>query len=360
MSSDDFSGLSMPVFTAFGWAGEENAIQFALSQLELFIEALYFRSLPREIQAHFPAHGLDKKSQSVYLATTDEPEKGLIVSFLARPMSLEINLSIEDKKALTTAYRFAEKQPEALHGLLTDLGARWNLRVQQMEYDRESGEATHYNDLYKDSLDKMDESELMELIARASFYNGEEKWVTPISLGKRINSEKVAAMGTTVLSLVVEELQALLPLISFLTGVKPKRPAAAQPAKPRPPKKRTVDETSRKELVDAADLEEFTYVSELKPLHIRRGFINLTSNHWPFFALNARTEVRKVMLDYNDKQDKGCSVWRLVPNDQARLVLSPAVREWLDDNFEPSDEIEIKATKEDSKKITITLRPVYL
>ncbi len=349
----------MPVFTAFGWAGEENAIQFALSQLEIFIDTLYF-NLPRVVQAHFPAHGLDKESQSAYIATSDVPEEGLVVAFLARPMSLEINLSLNNKKALATAYRFAEKEPESLHTLLSDLGPRWSLRVQQMEFDADSGKATHYNDLYKDTVDNLDDSGIMDLIARASFYNGEDKWVTPISLGKRINSEKVAAMGKAVISMLIDELRELVPLVSFLTGVKPKRASAAQPAKVKAPRKRAVEETSRKDLVDAADLDEFTFVSELKELHIRRGFINLTANHWPFFAQNARSEVREVSLAYDDKQDAECTVWRLVPNDQARLVLSPPVQNWLDDNFEPSDEIEIKAVKKESEDIIISLRPVNL
>ena len=33
-ATNQFNGLTMPVFTAFGWAGEETAIQFALSQLD--------------------------------------------------------------------------------------------------------------------------------------------------------------------------------------------------------------------------------------------------------------------------------------------------------------------------------------
>ena len=47
----------MPVFSAFGWAGEENALKFALSQLQLFIETLYAR-LPADAREELPAFGL--------------------------------------------------------------------------------------------------------------------------------------------------------------------------------------------------------------------------------------------------------------------------------------------------------------
>ena len=47
----------MPVFSAFGWAGEENALKYALSQLQLFIESLYLR-LPADARDDLPAFGL--------------------------------------------------------------------------------------------------------------------------------------------------------------------------------------------------------------------------------------------------------------------------------------------------------------
>lgn len=49
MSTTNFTGLTMPVFTAFGWAGEETAIKFAFTQLEAFIGALHV-NLPRTVQ----------------------------------------------------------------------------------------------------------------------------------------------------------------------------------------------------------------------------------------------------------------------------------------------------------------------
>ena len=40
-SKTAFTGLTMPVFTAFGWAGQETAINYALDQLEQFIHLLH-------------------------------------------------------------------------------------------------------------------------------------------------------------------------------------------------------------------------------------------------------------------------------------------------------------------------------
>ena len=84
----------------------------------------------------------------------------------------------------------------------------------------------------------------------------------------------------------------------------------------------------------------------------------LTPAHWPFFALNARTETRPVTLFYGDKKDEGSSVWRLVQNDQARLVLSPTLQQWVEDNFDEDDLIQITAVKQDRENIHITLAPV--
>ena len=39
--TEEFTGLGMPVFTAFGWAGEETAQKYAYSQLEQFIALLH-------------------------------------------------------------------------------------------------------------------------------------------------------------------------------------------------------------------------------------------------------------------------------------------------------------------------------
>jgi hypothetical protein len=142
----------------------------------------------------------------------------------------------------------------------------------------------------------------------------------------------------------------------MMTG-KPRRAKAKAKttASARKTKAAPIEETTIRQPSEAADLERFTFVSELKPLHIRRGFINLTSNHWPFFALTARTEVREVTVKYEDKINKKSAVWRLVPNDQARIVLAPQVQEWLDENFGSEERIQVTAIKLGDKDIEITL-----
>jgi hypothetical protein len=353
MASNQFNGLGMPVFTAFGWAGEEAAITYALNQLELFINTVY-ALLPREIQALFPTFGLDRAGQNAYLAMEQEPEKGLYIMFVARPMSLEISMAVTDKSALAKIYRVLEKQPENFYGLLTILGPVWNMRMQQMEYDGSNGTATFYQDLFKDNLSALNEDTNLTIIARAAFLNEEDAWVVPLTFSKRMDSEKVAVMGREVVNTVLEDISDLLPLITFLTGKAPKKKKKA-PAKQKA--KPTVDlsETIITPMSKAGSLEQFTYVSELKALHIRRGFVNLTPQHWPYFAINARTEIREITLHYGNESDEKSSVWRLVPNDQARIVLSPNAQNWLEDNFEEDDPILVHAVKADDDKITIRL-----
>jgi hypothetical protein len=348
----------MPVFSAFGWAGEENALNFALSQLELFIQGLY-HALPRETQAQFPFYGLDRENQSVYLATNEDIISGPYIAFFARPMSLEVVLTISDKQALVKAYRAAEKQINTFHTLLVELGSDWTLRLQQMEFDGETGATTHYQDLYKNGIVDLDIESAGNHIARAAFLNGESQWVVPLYVSYRTASEKASAMGVSILTRMGEYVTALVPLTKFMTGRARKgRKGGSTAPKPRP-QPETVQETPPDNLVgNAAKLEQFTYVSELKPLHIRRGFINLTDRHWPFFALNARSETRSVTIVYGANKDDDSSVWRLVPNDQARIVLSPAAQDWLEENFEPYDHIQVLATKPDDKNIHITLSPI--
>lgn len=353
MANYQFDGLTMPVFTAFGWAEEETAITYALSQLEVFSDALYMQ-LPRDIQAQFPYHGMNKSNQNVYLATESDPEAGLYIVFNARPMSLELVMAISDKKALNNAYQMAEKQPEALLGLLASLGPDWDLRIQQMEFDAESGNATLYQDLFKDKATALDSDSILTIIARGSFLNSEEQWVVPISVSHRTNSEKVAAMRAAVLKKVTEDIQELMPLVFFLSG-KTRSKTKPKSKKPKPKSKPTIPDTQITSAAKAASLEQFTYVSELQPLHIRRGFINLTSEHWPFFAVNARTETRAITVHYGNETDERCAVWRLVPHDQARIVLSSSVQYWLEENFDPGDHVLVRAIKPDEKRIVITL-----
>ncbi|NIP24688.1 MAG: hypothetical protein GWO38_12935 [Phycisphaerae bacterium] len=354
-SSNQFNGLQMPVFTAFGWAGEEKAIEFALSQLEIFIDALYFY-LHRDIQAQFPFHGLDKASQSVYLSSTENPDDGLFIAFNARPMSLELRIGMTNKDALAKAYKSLEASPTAFYQIVTDLGQDWTLHLQQMEYDEENGTASNYQDIYKDSVMKLSLDSTAEYLSRAAFLNSESQWLVPFYLSERIDSEKASAMGPAIVKVMSERITALMPLIKMLTGkTRRAKPKAKSASKARAKNAAPVEQTTIRQPSEAADLERFTYISELKPLHIKKGFVNLTSNHWPFFAINARTEIRDVSVKYEDKINKKSSVWRLVPNDQARIVLAPPVQEWLEENFGSDDKIQVTAIKLNDKDIQITL-----
>ncbi|MDX1615702.1 MAG: hypothetical protein R3300_15425 [Candidatus Promineifilaceae bacterium] len=358
-ANEQFSGLSMPVFTAFGWAGEEAALNYALEQLELFIEALYF-GLPGETRSFFATHGLDQAGKNVYMATAEPPDSELYVLFNARPMSLEINMGISDPGALAKAFKLALANFEAFHSRLRALGSEWTLRIQQKEVQPEGEEATHHADLYKGAADELDLEAAKELFERAQFLTSEPSWVTPFHFSQRRSSEKIAAMGRRVLDVLGDDVASLMPAARLLTGKERRAKAKAKPKKParKKPVQPTVEQTTIRQPSDAADLDEFVFVSELQPLHIRRGFVNLTRNHWPFFARNARSTTRDVTVKYDEHTDKKSSVWRLSSNDQARLVLSPAVQMWLAKEFEPYEQVQLAAVKQDDDKIQITLSPL--
>jgi hypothetical protein len=356
LPSNQFAGLPMPVFTAFGWAGEETATNFALSQLELFIQALH-SALPRELQTLFPHYGLDRQAQSVYLAASDPADSGLFIAFHARPSSLEIMLSLTNKKALAKGLKTAEGDATNWHRQLKLLGDEWNLRLQQMEYDEENDTAVHYQDIFKDSIANLDIETAVATIAKANFLNSEPQWVTPTYISCRFDAEKIAAMGTAVIKVINEQLREMLPLIRLLAGQSLRTPGKAKAkAKAVAGEKKDVAPIIPPPPIEAID--EFTYLAELKPLHLRRGFINLTPDHWPFFAISARTETRPVTIYYDGRYDNKSAVWRLVPDDQARIVLSPAVREWLEDHFDAEDKIQVTAHKLDEKDIQISLQIV--
>jgi hypothetical protein len=354
-SSNQFNGLQMPVFTAFGWAGEEKAIDFALSQLEIFIEALYY-NLHRDIQAQFPYYGLDRNSKNVFLSSNENPEEGVHIVFNARPMSLELSIGLNKKEALVKAYKSLEASAATFYQIVTDLGADWTLHIPQMEYNEENKTASSYQDIFKDSVMKLDLDSTAAHLSRAAFLNNESQWLVPFYLSERINSEKAAAMGTAIVKVMNERLTNLLPLIKMLTGKPRRSKAKAKPAsQARPRNTAPIEETTIRQPSESANLERFTFVSQLKPLHIKKGFVNLTPNHWPFFALNARTEIRDVSIKFDDKINKKSSVWRLVPNDQARIVLAPQVQEWMEDNFGSNDRIQVTAIKLNDQDIQITL-----
>jgi hypothetical protein len=229
-----------------------------------------------------------------------------------------------------------------------------------MQVDEESGEQTHYLDLFKDSITALSPEVSAEVMSKASYLNSEDKWVTPFYLSRRIPAEQAAAMGLAITDVLRDQIDELLPLIHFLTG----RRAKSSKRKTRP-KARTVKpmmggkdsgETTALETVLKPE-DGFTHVSRIKPLHLRRGFINLTSAHWPFFALNSRTETRPITIYYDGVYDKESAVWRMLPHDMARIVLSPPVHHWFADNFTENDEIHVTVTRLDDDEIQISLRP---
>jgi len=354
-----FTGLAMPVFTAFGWAGEETAINYALDQLEQFVRSLH-NNLSRQAKGDLPFAGLSRVNQSVYISASESPEEDLHLAFFARPLSLEMQLSITDTKALAKAFKNAEAQPVMAHRLITELGAEWSLRIQQMQVDEESGEQAHYQDLFKDSITALLPEVSAEVMSKASYLNSEDKWVTPFYLSRRIPAEQAAAMGLAITDVLRERIEELLPLIHFLTG----RRAKSGKRKSKPKARTVKPMMGGKDSEDASALETvlkpedgFTHVSRIKPLHLRRGFINLTSAHWPFFSINSRTETRPVTIYYDGVYDKESAVWRMLPNDMARIVLSPPVHHWFEDNFTENDQIHVTVTRLDDDEIQISLRP---
>jgi hypothetical protein len=84
----------------------------------------------------------------------------------------------------------------------------------------------------------------------------------------------------------------------------------------------------------------------------------LTPAHWPFFAASNRMETRDVTVVFGTRQDRHSSVWRLQPDDMARLVLGSQVHEWLEENFTNSDSIRVTAQRLDNDEIRITLGAV--
>ena len=345
MQETNFSGLGMPVFTAFGWAGEETAIEYALSQLEAFIHALH-ASLPRPVQNMFPVHGLNKDSRTVYLATSEDVESDIHIVFLARPMSMEMQFALQDEKILNKAWPNASKDTIVSHRLFTEMGPEWLLRVQQLQVDADSGEAANYGDLFMGSVGTLDMKTAVELFEKASYLNNDEKWIVPVYLSHDFKSEQIALMKTAVLDVIGKEIGNLVPLITMLTG----RSAKTGKAKSAKRKKKV---SSSKEEIDSGDT--FVYIADLKPLHLRRGFINLTPEHWEFFKINSRTVTRDVTVYYDGIYDKKSTAWKLSTNGQTRIVVSPVVRLWMNDNFEDGAQIEMMAHDMGEGEIQITL-----
>lgn len=354
-----FHGLTMPVFAAFGWAGEEQATKFALSQLEAFVTRVH-GDLSHDLRAIFPYSGIDRGGGVVYLAADkDDVESDLHILYYARPMSFQIALGISEKAKLLDVFRRLEESAGHFYQALIRLEPTWELHVRQMELtDDEESPRVFYQDIFKGTLSDLSLEDCEALVERAAYLNGEAQWVTPFSLSFRMPSEQVATMGTAVVRWVNDRLNALLPVIRAITGQGTRSPAA----RPKPAKAGLVESapivSDEAEAVGESRIADFIFVADLQPLHIRRGFINLTAGHWPFFAKNARTEIRDdVTLRFGDKLDTRSSVWRLMPSEQARIVLSDAGQRWLERNFDAGGRVEIAAYKNDEAEILITLAP---
>lgn len=356
--SKDFSGLTMPVFTAFGWAGEENALKYALAQLQAFIDLLHLR-LPADVRGEFMTHGLSQENQNVYLATGDSPDADAFIAFNARPMSLEIQMGIVGHNLLSKGLAAVNKDIVAAHHIFIQLDPNWGLRVQQMQVDPETGERAHHLDLFKESVNNLTVEQAQEVFERAAYLNEEDKWATPVYLSLRMPSERVAAMSTAIVDIAADLVSALMPVLRLFTGKKQKKARAPRASARTARRADADDEAPAGETAITGSIksmaDSFNYVAELKPLHIRRGFINLTPAHWPFFAASNRTETRDVTVVFGGRQDKNSSVWRLQPDDQARIVLGSQPHEWLEENFAHSDTIHVAARRLDNDEIRITL-----
>ncbi|MFL7837182.1 MAG: hypothetical protein ACK2T4_01920 [Candidatus Promineifilaceae bacterium] len=357
---EEFTGLGMPVFTAFGWAGEETAQNYAYSQLEQFIYLLH-AAMATELQEELPFKGLSPIDHSVYLAAAENVEDDVHIAFNARPLSLEIQLALTDKSALNRALKQITKNPQGFLNLLRQLDPNWEFRIQQVQVDEENGDRVNYQDLYKGAVAGLDEEGIVELVEKTNYLNSDEKWVTPIYLSLRTPSDQAAAMQGSIIPVMSERINLLDPIVSVLLGssvkkgvaakVEVKKTAAPEVEKSVPPE---VLEQAEKPLSQ----DEFTYISELMPLHIDRGFVNMTPEYWPFFAINARTESRPVTVIAGSIRDEDSAVWRLQPNDLARLVLGSQAHRWLEDTFVPGDYVQIMATRISDSEIHVVLKPL--
>lgn len=354
--NQQFNGLPMPVFAAFGWAGEDTAIKYALEQLQLFMQALHSR-LPRDLHSLLPFNGVDYDSQSVYMAGNETLEEDYVIAFYARPMTFQMMMTLAAGPLLAKALKNISKELPEWHELLSGLGEEWTLRVQQMEVNPETGERAHSKDLYKGAVTELSQEAAGELIDRAAYLNGEDGWVTPIHISYRLSSERASAMGVSLVEVVLDRLRELSPVVARMSGIKRRKPTKLPTSAPRVELEVESEEPAQPIQPVTQAVDEFTYEAELLPLHIRRGFVNLTSQHWPFFAQNARMTVRPIIIHYEDQEDDKSAVWRLVPSDQARIVLGESVQDWLESNFEANDRILVHGQKLPNDAIQVTLSP---
>lgn len=351
-----FNGLTMPVFTAFGWAGEETALKFAFSQLQLFAQALH-SALPRELQTYFPHYGVDRAAECAYLARNQDVESDLFVTFHTRPMAFRVTVNLVKRPILVQAFKRTQDNPGQFYRIMSALDPEWQLRLQQMEYNAEDDTASHYRDEFKDSVSTLTAESAEELVARADYLNSErERWLAPFYMSRSMSSEAIAAMGSDVVKVMLKMMDELRPAM-FMLSQPVGRLTSKQKSSAKSKAKKKVQAVTPTEPAKEA-VDQFSYVSVLKPLHIRKGFVNMTPDEWPFFAINARTTTRDVTATFDNQVDSSCAVWRLVPSDQARLMLGGKGRRWLNDHFAKDDQLRLTVTKHADDTIEILLEPV--
>lgn len=354
MSTTPFQGLTMPVFTAFGWLGQEAAVSFALEQLSLFSQNLH-TNLSRSTQIIFPHFGLDKDTQGVYLARTNNITDDLYFTFFAKPMALRMGINLNNQDAVGKGLKAIQNDLTSWINGLHSLQGDWEIHAQQLEHNPETGVTMHYKDLFKDKPSALSARQSADLIERMIYLHDEPKWHTSLVISKKWPSQFIAGMGESVSSQLASELDSISPLLRLLAGGIKEAKVKAPAKKKRAVKKRS--KATSASAVQENQIEQFTYNAILKPLHIRKGFINMTPAHWPFFSISSRTEVRDVVMRYEANVDKECAVWRMVPNDRARVMLSDKAQRWLADNFSPEDEVQISAIKHGTV-IELELNPV--
>lgn len=372
MSTDSqFNGLPLPVFTAFGWAGEETAIKFALSHLEVFVKKLH-QDLSPHAKLELPLNGVNPEAQLVYLANNREPEDGPYITFIARPTTFELRLCMTNRLVVHRGLRLAEGDPTTWYKRLQGLEGPWTLQIEQRLIEEESGAESHYTDLYKGPVSALGVEESQKLISRAFFLNGEEKWAMRVYLSYRITANQASALNSQLTHEMAERVEILLPIVSqFARQNKKVRASASKNGTSKVVRKTTSSngssaaksaktaKTARKVLNGHHEepvAQTFSYQTEVKPLYIRKGFINLTSRHWPFFADSARMETRPITIQYGEDQDKNGSVWRLQPDDIARIVLGDSAHGWFEKTFQPNSKISITATRLPDNEIQVVLK----
>ena len=270
---------------------------------------------------------------------------------------LRTGIYLNERNALNRAFTTIQKHPDAWLKALQGVGEAWEIRFQQMEYNPDTGEATHYKDVHRGPVAEMTAELSAELVDRMAYLNGEEKWLAPLSLTRSYGSEFIAAMNTGVASELATEIsENLMPMLRLMlgtTGAKGARKTSTKTTKARKKSK-----TTSARAVSENQVEEFTYVSVIKPLHLRKGFVNLTPAHWAFFAINSRTVTHPVTLSYDGNVDKDSAMWRLVPSDMVRLVLSDKASAWFSDNFSVGNEAQLTVRKTAPREIEVKLELV--